>query len=384
MALHNEQLYTLIQRVKAAKQSAGPEQCRQWLNDGVRNVIDRRAFWTDLMARSVISVPDVYATGTIITATGSTLVTGTATAWPTTDLVNTFLQTDITERGFAEVQLADMTNVIEDSVLLLDQGTGTEEACPVIRVGQDSISIKVMKAHNAGATVRMSSMVGRQFRPGMNYPIFTILAVPTATTLILDNPWGGPALASVGYQILKMYYSLGDSKIRRLLCAVDQRQGIPLQCRVQQGTVNVRDPQRSSTGDPILVADFTPSICGNTQVEIWPAPTSARQISYLCTKQWPEMIEMTDQPPPFLNPVMFVKYAQAEGLNTKINKEDAWFDPKLAQVRLAEFEALYETAANADEERSIQEWHAAVGSMLGFGGPNFWMDHEPDVMLANF
>src|SRR5579883_764225 len=96
-------------------------------------------------------------------------------------------------------------------------------------------------------------MIGRQFRIGFQTPIYTIVDVPSATTLTLDLPWQGKNFSGVGYLIFKNIVSFGD-RIRQLLAVVNQTQGYRLRLDIPQEVLNLYDTWRQTTGWTFLVA----------------------------------------------------------------------------------------------------------------------------------
>jgi hypothetical protein len=377
MPLSNETLYTMMGRVRNTKPNAKAEQIRTWINDAIRDVINTRTYWADLNVRGIISIPAAYATGVIGTQTGSNLVLGGGTTFfPISDVVNTSLTDDVTETGYFEVPLGNMQNVQEDGVLLVDAGSPSQEAVPILRVTATTFTGKFQFTHNAGAPVTESSLTGLQFRAGYNYPIFTVLAVIDQNTLLLDNQWGGPPLNAAPYQIVKMYVTI-SSKLRKMLDAVDQEQGWPLDLTTYTWQLlNSIDPQRSDTSDPRTLVPYSPSYAGNQQWEIWPASATPRQIAILYTKQWPELVDPTDIPPNFLEPTIFTNLAASTALATKLTAKDEWYDPRAAD-RLEKMAAGQLTSAmNNDEDRQVRDYQNLRNSL--FPGTSYnWLQNHP-------
>lgn len=390
MALTSENFYTMIGRVQTARPGAGDSRYRQWINDAIRWAINKRPYWIDLRKSGIVSVPNQTITGKISTATGSAVVAGSGTGWPVNDVVNTTLAEPITDPGgFSEVRLTTITGLQPDGVLWIDPNTPSEEFVPINLIKGMSVVGKFSKAHDAGAIVWQSSLVGQQFRTGYEYPVFTIMAVPDAQTLILDQQWGGLPLSNVAYYILKMYYSVlassVNSNIRKIVASIDQQQGIPLDTTMTQEELNMRDPQRSDNSDPLAFASRGPSAAGFMQWEIYPAPTSARQIAFLASLQWPELINDEDLPPPFLEPTIFTKMATAVALSTRISKEDVYFDPKLAATYERWAKEDITQAMNSDEHLALQDFTTQYSNMFGPGqNSTFWLKHDPAQLMWSF
>lgn len=378
--LHNENLYTMIGRVQDIRPAYGEERYRTAINDAIRQVINKRNYWSDLRKSGIIAVPDQVKDGTISTVSGQDVVIGTATNWPILDVVNTTLATPVDGAGFDRVALASTIGVTQDSVLLFDAGTPSQEAVAVQRITGATIVARFKFSHAIGCTVTQSSLVGRQFRTGYNYPIFSVTGVVDGQTLLIDNPWGGPNLTNVAYYILKMYFTI-DPQLRQLITVVDQRQGIPLMTNKTQQELNWGDPQRTDNSDPQWFVSLSPNASGSMLYEIWPAPVSARQIAYLATLQWPALEDPEDVPPPFLEPTLFTDMAAARALNTRLSAKDDFFDPKLARIfELAAQEKL-DFAIASDETRAVEDYQLQLRSLLmPNGGADFWRQHDPFVM----
>jgi hypothetical protein len=377
MPLVNEKLYRMIGRVRSIKPNAKPESIRTWINDAIRDVINTRTYWADLLVTGIISVPNLYNTGTISTVTGSPLILGGGTTFfPVSDVVNTTLQVSVTEPGYLEVTPASMTGIVEDGSLLVDTvGSGIQEAVPILRTTPSTFTGKFQYAHPLGVPATQSSLVGRQWRAGYDYPIFTVIAVIDANTLMLDNPWGGPPLNSAKYWVYQIYYTL-DSKIRKLLDAVDQQQGWPLDLLTYtHTTLNTIDPQRSDQSDPRALVPFRPTFSGNQQWELYPAPDCARQIAYLYSKQWPELLDDNDVPPSFLEPTIFTNLAASAALRTKISEKDPWYLPNEAMTYEKLAAAQLMNATGADEDRQVRDYQNIRQSLLGSRSFNWYQSH---------
>lgn len=391
MAVSNDNLSTLTGRVREARPGCGESQYKKWINDGIRETINKRSYWIDLRRPGIISVPNQFNSGTISVSPGSAIVAGSGTGFPVSDIVNTTLAEAVSAPGIQEIRLTNMAGITENSVLWIDAGTAYQEAVPVYRMGSDlmgpvSIYAKFALAHNSGVTVTQSSLVGQQLRTGYGHPVFTILAVQDAQTLLLDNPWGGLALIGVTYYIIRMYYTL-FSDLRRIHLIVDQQTGIPLSTDRTQMELSILDPQRTDTSDPLAFASLGPNINNNMQYEIWPGPTSQRQLSFLVSRQWPELIGPDDIPPPFLEPTMFSDIATAKALRVRVSRDDPFHDPKLAQVYEAMFKEKLNDAISSDEDRAIQDYQQQITSLLpGYPGWNskFSQQHAPEQISWEF
>lgn len=384
MPISTDNLHTMLGRVKDAKPNVPMEQARTAINDAIRGCINMRTYWADLGSREIVSVPDVVSVGTVSVATGSRLAIGSGTAWPTSDIVNTVLSNDIQGGGYDRATLADITGVTTNSILLLDQGTPAEESVAVVRIDGNDVTAQFAYAHNATCTVRASSYSGRQLRLGRGAPVFTIRSVPTSTTLELDNAWGAGALTGLSYQILLMYVTI-HPQFRRFHSVLDQKSGRPLNfLSISKSLLSQMDPQRSSTGDPRNLVDHIPSASGNMQWEIWPSPTSSRQIDVFFSKQWPELVNPQDIPPPFLEATIFTDLASASVLQKRVGVKDPYFDPKLAANYYQIGKSKYELAVNNDEDRHSMDYQHHLGMISSSHDYNWMQSHCVEALTEGF
>lgn len=357
-------------------------QVQGWINDRIRQALDARTYWSDLLTHSVISVPGFYNTGTVNVTVGSAIVTGTGTAWPVNDVVNTTAAAGVPEIGYVEITPVSMTGIAVDTYLYVD-ATGSPETVAVVEVSSTTFIAKFATTHAAGCTLTTSSLAGMQFRLGNGTPIFTVISVQDATDLTLDLNWGNSSLTNQAYQIVKAYFTIAPD-LKDILFVLDQIQGIPMRIHVSVLEINWRDPQRSSTGPPLNVVDLAPSAGGSMQYELWPWQFGPYQLGVIYQKQWPELKNDTDRPPWFMNPTIFYHGALADAYNYKVNKDDIYHNPQLALEYERRFMLGVELAKNADESKAQRDYQFQYDQLFGAAGANFWQSHDPDVMSWNF
>jgi len=377
MAFYRDNLATMIGRVRDVKQNAQPGQIARWINDRIREVIDSRPFWTDLMQRGVWNFPNQYSTGTIWTTTGSSLITGVSTAWPINDVINTTLSAAVSQTGIFDATPASMTGIKPGMFLLLNAGGGNQEAVAVRLVTGSTFTAKFQNTHSAAETVQCSSLAGQQFQAMNNTPVMTIRSVRSATSLEVDQPWAGAAVASSAkqsYQIIQRYVTPGPD-LKRILAVVDPTQGIPLFFDIKYTFLETMDPQRTSYNSPQMVVDLGPDESGNMQYEVWPPPTSQYALRYLYAKGWPDLVSMNDQPPPFINPVLFTDGAIATALRSRIAEKDPWFNPVLAKDFDAKYKDGWTLAINQDEAKATHDYEREYDSLFQSFSYDYWQSH---------
>lgn len=356
MAVYSDNLASMSGRVRGVKPNAQVTQIRAAINDRIRFIIDSQIFWADLLASSVLSMPAVYVTGTVALTNGSKTVTGTSTAWPITDVSNTTIAVAVTEYGVQTVTPASMTGIEVDSLLYVD-ASGSPEAVAVLEVGRTTFKANFQKLHSAAFTVTQSSLAGLQLVLGSTIPIYTIRAVVSSTSFLIDQEWGITALTGSSYQIIKCYFTISPD-LKDIVALWDPTQGRPMAFHKSQDYLNYRDPQRASTGVPLVLADFIPTEAGTMQYELWPHQTISYQIPILYCKQWPELKNPTDQPPWFINPSIIIAGATADALrirNQQIGSDagDPFFDPKTAEIYERQFQVGLAAAVNANQSKAL-------------------------------
>lgn len=386
MAYYNSTAYEMYGRLRQAKRNCPPSLGYQLVNAVIRRIVDSRPYWSDLYYKGIVSIPDSYRTGTVSMATGSSLVTGAATAWPTNDVVNRVIPGGVTDTLYQEVTPDNMSGITSDSILLVDPGTPIQETVAVIRTSPSSFTGSFKFTHPPNVVIQQSSLAGLQFRASNNSPIYTVLSVQGPTSIELDNIWGGPPQSGQAYQVMKIYINMKPTH-KDFLDVVDQQQPFRLAFHIPQTQVNSWDPQRSSSGDPRCLVDMGANVNGNPQYELWPAPTSARQISFEAFAGWPKLVAPSDPGPWFIDPEVIINGAIGEALRLNLGsevKKDPWFLPQLARDYDERYARALSIAVNADESKAIMMYKADYRSIFGGAGTAYWQSHDPDASNFNF
>lgn len=353
-----------------------PVLVRDFLNQAVRWALDYKLAWAGTLRHDALTVPDVVTGGTITVTNGSKTVTLSGSTWPTADLSDTTTAAAIVEPGRHWVTLTSMSGVTTDSILVLDTGASRE----VLRVYQtraNSIRTDVAYAHQSGATVKQSSIAGRQMRIGEEYVTYTIESVNSSTQLTLTVPWAGASGSAMSYEIVKMYYSISPD-VKFIQGIGDPKHGMILKHEVSQAELTFRDPQRRAIGWPLIFAAIGPGPAGNMQHELYPIQREALQLDALYSIQWPDMVAQNDTPPPFINPDVFTYKALAMAKMYRRDKTDPYYDP--AAARDYEFrakEALVASSMADDAKLSQQlEFFFRRYRQVGVRGGADWMQRS--------
>lgn len=382
-----ETLSTIVGNVLAVRPRISPLLVVRFVNQRISSVINARPIWSDLLEFYTVRIPDAVTAGTVSLTKGSKIVAGTGTNWPVSDVVDTTLADSTEELGYVEMRPVSMQGIGWDSLLLVDSGQ-KQEILPVVEIGEDSIWVKgATKTHDAGAKIQQSSLAGRQFRVSVNHPIYTVRAVRSSTELELDEPWWSESVSGVKYRISKIYISFGPN-LRFIHAGVDLRGPSPIRLHVSQAQMNWRDPQRSSTGygGILELVDHAPSENGVMLYEIWPEQLSSRELRFLISRAWPELVRDNDRAPWFLDPAIFINGAIADALRVKVDESDPWHNPNLADYYEARHRELLMLAIQADDSRVLSTLRSSMEEMTGLlgAGSDYWQRHDPGQVFWDF
>lgn len=128
-------------------------------------------------------------------------------------------------------------------------------------------------------TVWDASMTNRQFRSGSN-PVYTVNRVVSATSLELDQAWGGVTASGQSYEIYQSYFTT-PSDFDHFLTVWDPALNWQLHLHYQQEELNLWDAQRTNAGDPVVVAgfDFSQSYSGTVAAVVQALGTGPDPVS---------------------------------------------------------------------------------------------------------
>lgn len=237
-------------------------------------------------------------------------------------------------------------------------------------------------------TAWTAAMVGMQFRIGYNNPVYSVIAVDEAAqVLTLELPWGSPSVTS-GYFLAGMYYSLGPN-IKYLKSMVNMQMAYRFDCRATMESLDAIDPWRSQGGAfPYIAASMPAAPDGSYQVELYPSPGVQQAFPFRAYIQPPNLVNDTDNLPPYIRGDIIIKEAIAEALVIGGPKRNPVYDQAESRLKHQDFEAEVLRAANADENLYRTEierfgegmqYYSAGGAMydaqhaIGAGGGG-WYD----------
>lgn len=131
-------------------------------------------------------------------------------------------------------------------------------------------------------TAFTAQMIGRQFRIG-NGPFYTIATRTSGTVIDLDRVYGGSDATAATFEIAQVYVTV-PSDFHSFLTVVDMdNQGYRLHTNIGQDELDFADPERTSTGDPLVLSfhDYDGSTPPIPRYEVWPRPQAQLVLSYL-------------------------------------------------------------------------------------------------------
>lgn len=218
-------------------------------------------------------------------------------------------------------------------------------ACPNAVVGGTATVTLGSPIIQGTGTTWDSTLVGRQFRVGLNNPIYTITAVNLGTQqLTIELPWAGPMAPNQtqqtsGYNIVQIYYNIGPN-IKYIKTMVNTVMGYRMKLNLTQDYLNIRDPWRVWTNFPYGVAPMPTDPNGNYLIEMWPAPYTGQAMPFMAYVQPFNLVNDTDSLPPYIRCDLVVKKGCAWALRYK-PKDNPGYDPQTALAVAADFDRQY-------------------------------------------
>jgi len=342
----------------------------------VRQILDRRPYWSGLLKRGILNLPQAYTTGNISLTIGSNVGVGVSTAWPVSDVVNTTIPSGISRPGNVWFTPSSLTGITLNSTLYVD-ATGTPEVVAVQQMRGTQVLANFQVPHNPNCTVTQSSLAGQQLLISTNFPYVTVLAITSSTGMIIDNNWAYTNIVNGGYQIFLAYTTFAPD-VKELLFVIDPIQPLPLRLHVPQKWVNANDPIRQNSNSPVWICDLGPNACGNQLFEIYPPSLVPYQLYYGYYQQWPDMVNPGDRPPYFINPTVILHGALADAFRMKFPQppkfDDPWYNPKAADDYEAKFERGVADLTNADNSKAQRDYEWDFDA-FGQSGANYDQNH---------
>jgi hypothetical protein len=218
-------------------------------------------------------------------------------------------------------------------------------------------------------------LVGLQFRQTFTQPYQTIVKVdPVHQVLTLDTPYPGPTYTGA-YYIMQVYLTFGNN-VKRLLWAVNQLFGWPMDIGVKVEVLNSRDAWRAAMGWATTLATRPPTPDGQFQVEAWPSPYALQTFPFEAYTEPPNLVLDTDAPQAWIRSDVLVTGAIADALMYR-PKQNTYYDVgsamQVAAGKAAQFEKDLEQMEYADEglEQQAVQWDYN-SDVVGGGEGSTW------------
>jgi peptidoglycan hydrolase-like protein with peptidoglycan-binding domain len=226
------------------------------------------------------------------------------------------------------------------------------------------------------------ALIGLQFRQSFTFPYQTIVAVnPFTQQLTLATPFPGPTFTG-GYQITEAIITLG-ANVNRLMWAVNQQQGWPMDVRTPIETINAWDVWRQSLGWSTNMAQRPVTPDGTCQYEVWPTPYAQQAFPFEAYTQPPEMVKDSDSPVSWIRSDIIVSGAVADALRWR-PKQNTYYDVQsalaVARDKLTEWNTEITAAEFRDNDLAQQDvtWdYGNENGPFGYGnGSTFAQGHD--------
>jgi hypothetical protein len=229
-----------------------------------------------------------------------------------------------------------------------------------------------------------AAMVGRQFRVGYNAPIYTIIAVPNATTLTLNFPWGWNS-GTYGYFICQYYYNIGGN-IKYVYEMKNLLLGYRMWTNLNQRTLDSTDPWRSQQFSPYGIAPLPMDQAGNYMIEMYPVPIINQSFPYIAFIQPPNLIADLDNLPPFIRGDIVAKYAIAQALVWRGPKKNPYYNLERSVYLMKEFESelLYMERADENLYRQDTSWKSEQLPIFNPGGAYWDATHTSPATMGGW
>ncbi len=207
-----------------------------------------------------------------------------------------------------------------------------------------------------------------QFSLGSGNPIYNITAVdtstPTAIKLSLDRQYLEATAAATTYQIYRCYFAPPSPDFLRYVSVWDPTNGFtlwPKRPYWNRALLNIKDPLRSSQGQPVRIVPYKVDPVNGPMYEMWPAPTSP--LAYSCNyERRGTDLALTDSLPAGIPEDLLMVKSKVKACEWAIMNTGRFPNLKGVDWRLMmttfgnEYKELLATAKKQDEETFLQNY----------------------------
>lgn len=226
----------------------------------------------------------------------------------------------------------------------------------VVNAGTVTVTFQQNTVQGAGATAWTAALVGRQFRIGLLFPIYTITAVDvTNQILTLDDIWGGTTASAQNYQIYQAYVTV-PSDFHSFVSVYDPAFAWQLWWQVKQEELNAWDAQRASSGTAYALAQFTYDTSVTPPLpryEIWPHQLAQKPFPYVYETRPPDLNDAGASLPRYITGNILIEGALAKAAmwpGPDRQNVNPYFNLGLAQMHRRTYDALVAEAERQDDE----------------------------------
>jgi hypothetical protein len=237
-------------------------------------------------------------------------------------------------------------------------------------------------------TTWTTDIVQRQFRIGLQTPIYTIADVDVGTQILtLSEPWGGPSATAVGYRIYQAYVTV-PTDFESFIAVYDPNFSWRLLQNVSQEDLDLWDAQRATQGTPAWVT----SPYGFDEVndpplmryEVWPHVQQEYVLTILYTSRPPDLSDPGASLPRAIRGDVLLEMALAQCARWPGPSKDApnpYFNLQLAQQHDARAErGIMDMAVTDDETAEQDAWYHSITSApwvsFPFGDSRYMQSHD--------
>lgn len=152
------------------------------------------------------------------------------------------------------------------------------------------------------AALFLAADAGRQLRVG-SYPVYTIVAVTDASTLVLDRPYEGVTAAAASAEILSAYVT-APADLEAVQIVVDLVNQVRIGHWYTQDQLSLLDPTRTSAYSGPIRGLFSSTLspsggtipAGRLQWEAWPYATTRASLPYTYVLRAADLPDSQDLP----------------------------------------------------------------------------------------
>lgn len=237
----------------------------------------------------------------------------------------------------------------------------------------------------------------RQLKFGSANVIYNIAAFD-GTNITLDKPYFTSGTdftpATTQYSLFQAYYSPPSTDFLRYVSVADLANGYELDMLKTREELDRWDPQRTTTGQPIAICNFSAVPAGfwdasvnvgDPLYEIWPTPTAARIYDVIYQRRGLDLSADTDTLPQSISMDLLMTKARMHAYEWQLTNDVNFGNNyrALAPAMALTYQKLLQQAKVQDDEIFLTQWVPRVGARgLRWLG-NYAQSHDLSAFLWN-